>query len=150
MASFMKQIVLIALVSALPTFTSLGGGHSSGGASSGGASSGGASSGGASGGHSSGGSNSGHSSSGANGGHSSSASKGGHSASDPSAAPVATVGGRSVAGTSVRLGANGNKPVPRAHMRHFSTGYVPGDWQVNDDLWRRRHRHNRFFFGLFP
>jgi hypothetical protein len=135
MASFLERTILIACVSAIPTFASLGGGHSSGGSNSG---------------HSSSASSSGHSSSSSNGGHLSSASKGGHPASDPITAPATVVGGRSVSGTSVRLSTNRNGPVPVAYVRHFSTGYVPSDWQENDDLWRRRHDHHRFLFGLFP
>jgi|SRR3984893_693130 hypothetical protein len=92
--SFVRRAVLIALVSALPTFVSVasahGGGHSSGG------SSGSGGSGASSGGHSASGSNSGHSPSSSNTGSASSVSKGGHSTGDPSTAPATTASGRAV------------------------------------------------------
>src|ERR1700737_3334576 len=141
--SFLKRAILIALVSALPTFVSVasahGGGHSSGGSGGSGASSGGHGSrrghsgsssngghslSGSSSSHSASGSNSGHSPSGSNSGSSSSVSKGGHSSSDPSTATATTASGRAVPGSPV----HSNTVPPPVHVRHFSTGWGHGDW----------------------
>lgn len=145
--SFLKRAVLIALVSALPTFVSVasahGGGHGSGGSSGSGASSGGHGSGG---GHSASGSNSGHSSSGSNSGSSSSVSKGGHSTSDPSTAPATAVSGRSVSASSVHSSTVRSRPEPVVH--HFSTGGGHGDWQEGEKNADWRRHNGRRLFGF--
>ena len=143
--SFVRRTVLIALVSALPTFVSVasahGGGHSSGGSSGSGASSGGH---GSSGGHSASGSNSGHSPSGSNSGSASSGSKGGHSTSDPSTATATTASGRAVPGSPV----HSNTVRPPVHVRHFSTGWGHGDWREGEETvdWQRHNRRRLFGF----
>jgi len=143
--SFLKRIILIGLVSALPTFVSVaspgGGGHSSGGSGGGHSSSGsgsGHSSSGVSGGHSSTGMSGGHSSA-ANSGHSLSTSKGGHS-SDPSTGPATVVGGRSVSGSSAHSSSVRSKPVPVVNVQRFGSGYGHGDVSGEDYMWRRHHR----------
>jgi hypothetical protein len=163
MEAFLKRVILIALVSAVPTFVSVAsagsGGHSSGGSSgsggsssgghggSGGSSSGGHSSSAASSGHSSSGSISGHSSIGSNSGHSLSAAKGGHS-SDPSTGPGASVvGGHSVSTSSSHSHVRG-KPEPFTHVSHFSTGYGHGDWQAEEETVDWRRYHPQLLFGF--
>src|SRR5438105_2789737 len=141
--SFVRRTVLIALVSALPTFVGVasahGGGHSSGGSGASGASSGGH---GSSGGHSASGSYSGHSPSGSNSGSASSGSKGGHSTSDPSTATVTTASGRAVPGSTV----HSNTVRPLVHVRHFSTGWGHGDWREGEETvdWQRHNRRRLF------
>jgi hypothetical protein len=147
--SSLKRAIVIALVSALPTFVSVasahGGGHSSGGSSgsggsngSGGSSGSGASSGGhgSSGSHSASGSNGGHSPSGSHSASSSSVSKGGHSVGDPSAAPATAVSGRSI------------RSRPEPVTPHFSTGWGHGDWKEGEETvdWQRHNRRRMFGF----
>ena len=162
--SSLKRAIVIALVSALPTFVSIasahGGGHGSGGSSgSGGSGGSGASSGGhgssgssassgghgssastgghgSSGSHSASNSNSGHSPSGSNSGSSSSVAKGGHSTGDPSTAPGTAVSGRSVR----------SKPEPVT--RHFSTGWGHGDWKEGEETVDWKHHNGRRLFGF--
>ncbi len=162
--SSLKRAIVIALVSALPTFVSIasahGGGHGSGGSSgSGGSGGSGASSGGhgssgssassgghgssastgghgSSGSHSASSSNSGHSPSGSNSGSSSSVAKGGHSTGDPSTAPGTAVSGRSVR----------SKPEPVT--RHFSTGWGHGDWKEGEETVDWKHHNGRRLFGF--
>ena len=153
--SSLKRAIVIALVSALPTFVSIasahGGGHGSGGSSgSGGSGGSGASSGGhgssgssastgghgSSGSHSASSSNSGHSPSGSNSGSSSSVAKGGHSTGDPSTAPGTAVSGRSVR----------SKPEPVT--RHFSTGWGHGDWKEGEETVDWQHHNGRRLFGF--
>jgi hypothetical protein len=135
--SFLKRIILIALVGALPTFISVAspgsGGHSSSG----------------SGGHSSSGSNGGHFSGGSSGGHSSRGSNGGHFASDPGSANVAVGTGPSVSGTHVRSSAAHKVSVLAANTRIFSSGGPSGhgSWDGNDDWW---HHRRRLLFGFLP
>jgi hypothetical protein len=145
--SFLKRIILIALVGALPTFISVAspgsGGHSSSG------SGGGHSSSGSGGGHSSSGSGGGHSSGGSSGGHSSRGSNGGHFASDPGSANVAVGTGPSVSGTHVRSSTAHKVSVSAANTRIFSSGGPSGhgSWDGNDDWW---HHRRRLLFGFLP
>jgi hypothetical protein len=162
--SVLKRIILIAVLSALPTFVGVASAHGGGGSSSGGSSSGSSSS-GSSGGHSSSGSNGGSSSSGSNSGHSSSASNGGHFpsgsngghsshgsgahltgvATDPSGtnSPVATgrsVGESHVKPNTVQMPTNTNR---RFQSGGGNLGDVTGG---EDENWRRRH--HRLLFGF--
>ena len=153
--SFLKRIVIIALVSALPAFVSTASAHGGGGHGGGGG--GGFSAGGSSGGHSGNGSNSGqssssastgHSSKGPGNGHSSSVSKGGHSTGDPSAAPATAVSGRGISGSFAHSKTVRGRHEPHAQFRHFDTGWGHGDWQTGEEDvdWRLYHRRRLFGF----
>jgi hypothetical protein len=167
--SFLKRIIVIGLVSALPVLVNVasahGGGHGSGGSSGGGHGSGGSSGSGASsgGGHGSGGSSSsgassgghsasvssaGHSSSVANSGQSSSVSKGGHSGGDPSTAPGTAVGGHSMSNGSLHASTVRSRPESISHFRHFSTGWGHGDWQAGEENVDWTRHHGRRLFGF--
>jgi hypothetical protein len=162
--SVLKRIILIAVLSALPTFVGVASAHGGGGSSSGGSSSGSSSSGssgghsssGSNGGSSSSGSNSGHSSSGSNGGHFPSGSNGGHSshgsgvhstgvATDPSGTNSAVATGRSVGESHVKP--NTVQMPTNTNRRFQSGGGNLGDVTGGEDEnWRRRH--HRLLFGF--
>jgi hypothetical protein len=171
--SVLKRIILIAVLSALPTFVGVASAHGGGGSSSGGSSSGSSSSGssgghsssgsnggssssGSNSGHSSSGSNSGHSSNGSNGGHFPSGSNGGHSShgsgvhstgveTDPSGTNSAVATGRSVGESHVKP--NTVQMPTNTNRRFQSGGGNLGDvtWG-EDENWRRRH--HRLLFGF--
>jgi hypothetical protein len=151
--SFMKRIILIGLVSALPALVNVASAHGGGGFGTGG--SGGSSGGGhgSSGSSGSGASSGGHSSSVSSGGHSSSVSGAGHSSSvskggDPASAPGTAMGGHSMSNGSIHSSIPRSRPEPISNFRHFSTGYGHGDWQAGTEKVDWTRYHGRRLFGF--
>jgi len=138
MRPLLKRNILVALICALPAVLGVESvtGHSGGG----GPSSGTGSSGGHGGGHGGGNFPSGHSLTGLNSAHMSGASPGGRFATNAVTHVRGT--GDAASGRFVHKGAIRTSPDQSAKQRQFDTGYVPGNWQGNDQWWRKRHRYH--------
>ncbi|MBV8812985.1 MAG: hypothetical protein JO271_00720 [Verrucomicrobia bacterium] len=150
---FLKCVVLVGLISALPGFVDVvsarGGGHGTGGSS---GSGGGHSSSASSGGHSS---TDGHSSNSLSDGRSAIGLKSGRSAGDPSTAAGTVVSNQTVSG--VNFHSKDHQSFDRDHFnrvrfnRSVSTGEtgqnIKGGMAPNED-WKRRHPH--LLFGFLP
>jgi hypothetical protein len=134
MRPLLKRNILVALICALPAVLGVESaiGHSSGGGSSSGA--------GSSGGHGGGNFPSGHSSTGSNSAHMSGASLGGRFATNPVTQFTGT--GDAASGRFVHKGAIRTSPDQSTKQRQFDTGYVPSNWQGNDQWRRKRHRYH--------
>ena len=145
MRPLLKRNILVALICTLSAVLGVESatGHSGGGGSSGGtgSSSGTGSSGGHGGGHGGGNFPSGHSPTGLNSAHMSGASLGGRVATN-TVTHVTTGTGDAAPGRFVHKGAIRASPDQSAKQRQFDTGYVPSNWQGNDQWWRKRHRYH--------
>jgi len=84
---------------------------------------------------------SGHSPTGLNSAHMSGASLGGRVATN-TVTHVTTGTGDAAPGRFVHKGAIRASPDQSAKQRQFDSGYVPSNWQGNDQWWRKRHRYH--------
>jgi hypothetical protein len=141
--AFLRRMLLLAVVSALPmvnvAYAHSGGGKGTGGSSGGGSAGGGSSSG------------SGHSASSTSGGHSATSTTNGHSATAPGHAATASKGSRVANNDPVSISQSANQP--SQHVRVFrifqqapSTGYTTQYRETNNEEWRRKHQ--RLFLGF--